>query len=293
MGQRRQLTGLRVLITGASQGIGRALVLHAAQRGMKVTAAARSKEMLETLAREVEAAGGEIEVVVADVTSQEDRKKMLQAAVDRFGGLDVLLNNAGIGATGHFTEADEARLRQIFEVNFFGPAELMRLAIPILEKGNKPMIVNISSAVGKRAFPARSEYSASKYALQGLSDALRAEMVRYGIDLLVVSPGLTSTNFPKNMIENKAKFPMDHNRSMTPEQVADATLRAMEKGKNDIVLTFKAKLMVLINRFFPKLVDRIMRKKVRKLYADEIAVRQQRLAAAQNSEPQQQKVGTA
>jgi len=294
MGQQRQLSGMRVLVTGASQGIGRALVLAAIKRGARVVAAARSREMLASLAREAEALGGEIETVVADVTSHQDRQKMLHAAVERFGGLDVLVNNAGIGATGHFMEASEDRLRQIFEVNFFGLAETIRLAVPILEKGNKPIIVNISSALGKRAFPARSEYSASKYAVQGLSDALRAEMVRYGIDLLVVSPGLTATNFPKNMLENKARYVIDHTRSMTPEQVAEATLRAIEKGKNDVVLSFKAKLLNVVNRFFPRFVSWVMSKKVRKIFADEIAVRQQRKAQAQQqASPPQQPVGSA
>jgi short-subunit dehydrogenase len=267
---------MRILITGASQGIGRALAEAATRRGAKLVLVARSEDRLHHLAAELRAGGAAVEAVVADVTNPADRQRMLQAAVDRFGGLDILINNAGIGATGHFAEASEERLRKIMEVNFFALAETIRLAVPILRNGNRPMIVNISSVVGKRALPARSEYSASKYAVQGLSEALRAELVRYGIDVLVVCPGLTATNFPQNMIENRAKWPMDHKRSMTAAEVAEQTLRAIEKGKREVVLTGAGRLLVWLNRFFPRLVDALVARKVRSLYRDEMEARTRR-----------------
>ena len=276
MGQRRHIAGSRMLITGASQGIGRALAEAATRRGAKLVLVARSEDRLHHLAAELRAGGAAVEAVVADVTNPADRQRMLQAAVDRFGGLDILINNAGIGATGHFAEASEERLRKIMEVNFFALAETIRLAVPILRNGNRPMIVNISSVVGKRALPARSEYSASKYAVQGLSEALRAELVRYGIDVLVVCPGLTATNFPQNMIENRAKWPMDHKRSMTAAEVAEQTLRAIEKGKREVVLTGAGRLLVWLNRFFPRLVDALVARKVRSLYRDEMEARTRR-----------------
>src|SRR5205823_10051985 len=115
------------------------------------------------------------------------------------------------------------RLRAIMEVNFFGLAETTRAFLPMLREGNKPALVNISSIAGKRGIPARSEYSTSKFAVQGFSEALRGELAKDGIDVLVVCPGLTQTNFSQNMIEQKARLPMDHLRGMTPQQVADAT----------------------------------------------------------------------
>src|SRR5688572_10231283 len=115
MGQRRKIAGLRILITGASQGIGRSLAVDAAKRGAKVLAAARSADLLAELVAEVRSAGGTIETVIADVCSADDRQQMVEAAVAHFGGLDVLINNAGIGATGHFAEANLERLRKIFE----------------------------------------------------------------------------------------------------------------------------------------------------------------------------------
>nr|BAL54189.1 oxidoreductase, short-chain dehydrogenase/reductase family protein [uncultured Planctomycetota bacterium] len=285
MGRKRQLAGMRMLITGASQGIGRALARAACQRGAWVLATARSGDLLQQLRQEAQGFPGRLETQVADVTLSQDRHCMLDAAVEQFGGLDILINNAGIGATGHFSDASEERLRRIFEVNFFGPAELIRSAIPWLRQGRTPLIVNISSVVGLRAVPARSEYSASKFALQGLSEALRAELVRHGIDVLVVSPGLTATNFPNNMIENKARWPMDHKRSMLPEQVAEATLQAIEKGRNNLVLTWEGKMLVWLNRLVPWFVDWLMARKVYQLYCDEIESRHHPQPPVSQSEP--------
>jgi short-subunit dehydrogenase len=273
MGQRRSIAGSRILITGASQGIGRALALAAARRGARVLAAARSDNLLRELAAEASAAGRLLETVVADVTSAEDRQRMVAAARLCFGGLDVLVNNAGIGATGHFAEVSPERLRKIMEVNFFGLAETTRVFLPVLRGGSKPAVVNISSVAGKRGIPARSEYSASKFAVQGFSEALRAEVAKDGIDVLLVCPGLTQTNFSHNMLEQKARLQLDHMRGMTAEQAALATLRAIERGRNETVLTFQGKLIALVSRLFPRLADRLAARRVRALFREEIAAR--------------------
>lgn len=271
---RRQLTGLRVLVTGASQGIGRALALAAAARGCKVVASARSTDLLTQLTTKARAAGDTVETVVSDLTKPADRQKMLDAATRAFGGLDVLINNAGIGATGHFMDSDPDTLRQIFETNYFALCEITRLCIPVLKQGTTPAIVNISSVVGRRALPARSLYAASKFAVAGFSEALRAELAKDGIDVIVVNPGLTQTNFSKNMLENKAKISLDHKRGMTSEQVAEATLDALSAGKPETTLTFQGKLLVLVNRFAPWIIDWKAKKTVRELFADEIAERE-------------------
>lgn len=268
MGQRRDLNGARILITGASQGIGRALAVEAARQGMKVLAAARSQQLLQELTAEVRGQGHVIETVAADVTAPEDRQQMADAALRFFGGLDILVNNAGIGATGHFADAEPDRLRRIMEVNFFGLTETTRVLLPILKKGTKPAIVNISSIAGKRGIPARSDYSASKFAVQGFSEALRAELAKDGVDVLVVCPGLTQTNFSQNMLEQKALVPLDHMRGMTSEDVAHHILKSIRKGKNEVCLTLKGKLLVLVSRFLPRLVDMITKKKVRSLFKE-------------------------
>src|SRR5205807_4044760 len=131
---------------------------------------------------EVRKGGHTLETVLADVTSPADRRRMVEAAVQYFGGLDVLVNNAGIGAAGHFADVGPDRLRKIMEVNFFGLTETTRACLPLLKRGTTPAILNVSSIAGKRGIPARSEYSASKFAVQGFSEALRAELDKDGID---------------------------------------------------------------------------------------------------------------
>jgi short-subunit dehydrogenase len=278
---RRELAGKRVLITGASQGIGYALAVAAARKGCKVVAAARSAEPLEKLAAEVRAAGGAIAPVTADVCDPAGRKAMFAAAEGQFGGLDVLVNNAGIGATGHFMETQPESLRQIFEVNVFATGEMIREGLPLLKRGNQPLIVNVSSVFGRRGYPARSLYSASKFAIQGLSDAIRAELSKEGVGVLVVNPGLTQTNFSRNMLERSARISLDHQRGATPEQVAEATLKAVAADKTEITLTLNGKLLVLVNRVVPWVFELFARKKIRKLFADEIESRKQLTTEAQ------------
>jgi short-subunit dehydrogenase len=270
---RRNLMGSRILITGASQGIGRALAESAVKQGAWVLAAARSQDLLADLAAQRGPRDGVLETIAADITKPDDRSRIVDAAQDHFGGLDVLINNAGIGATGHFAEGDPDHLRSIMEVNFFGLAEMTRGCIPLLRAGRNPAIVNISSIAGKRGIPARSEYSASKFAVQGFSDALRAELAKDDIDVLVVCPGLTQTNFSHNMLAQKARLQMDHMRGMTAEDVAAATLRALELGKKETILTAQGKLLVFVSRFFPRLADRIARRRVRSLFRHEIKMR--------------------
>jgi short-subunit dehydrogenase len=270
---RRELAGLRLLVTGASQGIGRAIALQAARRGMRVIAAARNRDLLLQLQEEAKTSGQTLEIVQADVASAEGREAMVRAAVERFNGLDVLVNNAGIGASGHFAESSPDVLRSIMETNFFGTVETTRAFLPLLVKGTTPAVVNVSSILGRRAIPGRSLYSASKFAVEGWTQAIRAEFARFDIDVITINPGLTQTNFSQNMLERNAKQSLDHMRGMTPDQVAKATLDALAAGKKVVNLTLQGKALLFANRFLPGLVDRITRKKVRQLFADEMAAR--------------------
>jgi short-subunit dehydrogenase len=276
---RRALAGLRILVTGASQGIGRAIAVEAARRGGRVVASARSADLLQELRKEVQSTGGEIEVVAGDICKPEDRAALVAAAQQYYGGLDILINNAGIGATGHFVDSDPAALRSIFETNFFALCEVTRVFLPLLKAGRTPMLINISSVLGRRAIPGRPLYSASKFAVAGFSESLRAELWKDGIDVLVVNPGLTQTNFSKNMLEQKAKVQLDHLRGMTSEEVAVATLDAAAKGKPEITLTRQGRLLVGLSRFAPSLVDFFARRKVKKIFNDEIAARRSAAAA--------------
>ena len=266
---RRQLEGKRTIITGASSGIGKGLAVEAAKRGCKLLLTARNQERLEVTASEARAAGATVETFLGDLTEPPVRDGLIHAVEQHFGGLDLLVNNAGIGATGHFQYAGPERLRTIMEVNFFAPCELTRQAIPLLKEGVDPCILMINSVAGRRAIPSRSEYSASKYALMGFSEALRAELAKDDVELTVVSPGLTESSFEQNMLENNARHSLHAQRSMTAAQAAGLILDAVEHRRREATLTLKGKLLVLASRFVPRFVDRKMAQFVRKLYANE------------------------
>jgi short-subunit dehydrogenase len=263
----RDLRGRRILITGASGGIGRCLAEQAARAGARLVLAARSADRLDQLAASLGSRGAEVLAVPADVTSDAARRHLLDATVERFGGLDVLINNAGIGSWGHFTGCTEAILRQVMEVNFFAPAELIRLAIPILTDGQQPAVVNIASMCGRRGIPAWSEYSASKFALCGLTEALRGELARFDIDVLLVVPGLTRSDLSSHLLRREGRAPIDFSQGMPPEDVAAGILKALERNRTETVLGRDARWMLRVQRFFPRLVDALLARRVRRLYA--------------------------
>jgi short-subunit dehydrogenase len=265
---KRDLQGKRILITGASRGIGRYLAKQLAPCGTRLALVARSIDKLDALARELPEEQQEAMVVIpADVTSENDRQRLIQTVTDRLGGLDVLINNAGIASFAHFTDSSEAILRQVMEVNFFAPAELIRLAIPLLRRGQQPAIVNISSMCGRRGLPAWSEYSASKFALCGLTEALRGEMARFDIDVLLVVPGLTRTDLPRHLLQNTGRMKIDFGEGMPPEVVAQQIARSLQKNRTETVLGREATWMLRFNRFFPRWMDRLIARRVCKLYS--------------------------
>jgi short-subunit dehydrogenase len=256
-----------VLITGASGGIGRCLAEQAARAGARVVLAARSRDRLEEVARPLAAAGAQVLVVPTNITNAGERQHLLEAVVERFGGLDVLINNAGIASFGHFATSSEAILRQIMEVNFFAPAELIRSAIPLLTSGKQPAIVNVASMCGRRGVPAWSEYCASKFALCGLTEALRAEMARFDIDVLLIVPGLTRSELHEHLLRNEGRMKINFAGGMPPEDVARDILRALVRNRTETVLGRDARWILRFNRFLPRLVDRLMARRVRQLYA--------------------------
>ena len=267
---RRVIRGSRILITGASSGIGRALAGLVAEAGARVVVAARSTDKLDELAKELTSrTGAEVLPITADVTSEADRRRLLDTVVEHFGGLDVLVNNAGVASFGHFSSSSEDVMRRVMEVNFFAPAELIRSAIPILTDGNHPAIVNVSSMCGRRGVPAWSEYSASKYALVGLTEALRGEMARFDIDVLLLVPGLTKTDLRANLLHNTGRMKIEFDKGMEPEAVARAILTSLERNRTEAVVGWEAKWILRLNRWMPRLVDRLMNRRVKQLYAEE------------------------
>jgi len=182
---------------------------------------------------------------------------VIETARREFSGLDALVNNAGSGALGRFDAADEARLRQIMEVNFFAPAEFIREALPHLRKGNKPIVVNVGSVLGHRAVPEKSEYCASKFALHGLSDALRAELAPHGIDVLLASPSTTESEFFDVAAGKLTKSPAQFG-AMRAETVARLIAVAIAAGRHEIILSASGNLLVWLDRLCPPLADAIV-----------------------------------
>jgi len=253
---RRTIGGLRAIVTGASSGIGRALVIELIRQGASVVALARRAERLQEL-QSLVADTSRYRWVVGDVTRRGDRATALALANGEFGGLDALVNNAGVGALGRFDQADEARLRQIFEVNFFAPAEFTREALPLLTAGQRPIVVNVGSVLGHRAVPSKSEYCASKFALRGLSDALRIELAQVGIDVLLVSPSTTQSEFFEvaHSAGQERHGGRSLQRGMPAETVARRTVAAMRAGRREVILSAGGRLLVWLDRLCPPLAD--------------------------------------
>ncbi len=258
MFSRLDLRGARVLLTGASSGIGAALALRLAGEGARLVLASRGRERLEELAARIRERGGEATPVPADVADAAQRARLVGEAVAALGGLDVLINNAGVGAMGWFAEASAERLRRIFEVNFFAAVELTRLALPHLRRGRQPMLVNVSSVVGRRGLPGGAEYAASKFALTGWSESIRPELAREGIHVLVVTPGTIATEFKDNLLEKRFLLSWQTRRGMSADRCARQVVSAMRRRKNEVVITTGARLLLWLNRLSPRLVDFLM-----------------------------------
>ena len=255
---KRNINGSRAIVTGASSGIGRAVALELARGGANVVVVARREERLRELVEQITALGGRVETVVGDVTDAETRQRAINAAQSKLGGLDILVNNAGVGAVGLFQDADPQRARRLMEVNFFALVEMTRLALPLLKQGVKPMVVNVASILGHRGVPYNSEYCASKFAVQGFSESIRAEFTKLGIDVLVVSPGTTETEFFDRVIDRTAESNWPKHKAVTAAEVARQVVRAIRLGRHEIIPYRWGRVLCWLNRFSPGLVDRIM-----------------------------------
>jgi short-subunit dehydrogenase len=252
---RRNLAGARAILTGASSGIGRELARELARRGVRQVLTARREDRLRTLAAEIQSLGGEAECVPGDITESQLRLRLLEAARKRFGGIDLLVNNAGMGVFGPFQGADAERLRRTMEVNFFAPVELIRAALPLLKEGNDPAVVNIGSVLGHFAVPNKSEYCASKFALHGFSDALRMELARDGVGVLLVSPSTTATEFFDKAESDPERRPA---HGMSAGKVARGIVRGIEGRKREIIFSMGGKLAIAGDRLAPGLTAKLL-----------------------------------
>lgn len=255
--------GAIVIVTGASSGIGNELCRLLVRRGAIVIANARREDRLSELRQTLlgPAKGGEqpigqLHPLVGDVTDPGVRAALVSKAEQLGEGrLDLLINNAGIGALGAFEQASEARLRRVMEVNFFAPVELSRAALPLLHRGRQAVLCNISSVLGHRAVPNKSEYCASKFALHGWSDSLRAELRRSGIQVTLVSPSTTRSEFFDAVIDTPLGTASPSVGSWKPERVARAALAAIAGRRSEVVLSLAGKALVYADRLAPPLVN--------------------------------------
>jgi len=250
-----------VIITGGSSGIGKALAESFSKNGSRVLITGRSKDDLLVAQQSLKTKGLEVAIFQADVSLESDNRLMVEEALRLFGQIDVLINNAGISMRALFEEFDLEAFKKVMDINFYGAMYATKNALPHIIK-SKGSIVGISSINGKRSSPARSAYSASKFAMEGFLEALRTEVMKRGVHVLVASPGFTASNIRKRSLTKdgtpQGDSPRKEQEMMTSEEVADRIYKAVVNRKRDLVLTTKGNLAVWINKWWPTLADKIV-----------------------------------
>ncbi len=245
-----------VFITGASSGIGRACAIEYHRAGARVVAAARSFQKLTALADEV--GGDRILPVAMDVTDANQRASALQTACERFGAVDVLVNNAGWASFTTLLAMPSQHLDRMIALNFLAPIAMTQAVLPAMLARGSGQIVNISSVVAAQAIPRMTVYSATKSALSALSSGLRMELAGTGIDVLVVAPGSTATAFFEVAATVDAKATRLANAQYSPERVARAVVASSRRCRKEVTLTAEGKAITVIRRVSHRLADAIM-----------------------------------
>jgi len=250
-----------VIVTGASSGIGKACAITFAKKGANLVLAARSAEKLNEISKEISLLGVEVLCVPTDVSIEEDCKVLMQKTLDKFGKIDVLVNNAGISMRAAFADLDLQVLKKVMDVNFWGTVYCTRYAIKsILE--NKGSVVGVSSIAGYKGLPGRTGYSSSKFAMHGFLESLRIENLKKDLHVLLACPGFTASNIRNTALaadgSSQGETPRNEQKMMQPEEVAVAIVEAVIKRKDRLTLTANGKLTVFLNKFFPKWVDKLV-----------------------------------
>ena len=267
-----KLDGQTVILTGASAGIGEAGARMLAREGAAVALVARRKARLDHLKQEIEGAGGRALAVEADITSEEDRKRIVAETVNAFGRIDALVNNAGYGQRGPIEMVPVQAIRQNFETNLFSLIALTQLVIPIMRKQGSGRIVNISSVAGRIGSPLSSVYDATKHALEAVSDGLRGELAPFGIKVVIIEPGFITTEFlgvanevSRDVIEQDSPYAASiarRNESMqrlrkmagAPDDIAELIVKALvvANPRARYSAPRHAQILILLRRFLPE-----------------------------------------
>jgi short-subunit dehydrogenase len=250
-----------VVITGGTEGIGKALVGTLLQMGARVATCGRNHDKLYALQSAYPAAY--LHTIVADVSNENDCRRFIESSVKALGGIDILINNAGVSMRALLKEANTDVIKKVMDINFYGSVYCTKYALDsIIER--KGTIVGVSSIAGYRGLPGRSGYSASKFALQGWLEAIKTELMADGVHVMWVCPGFTTSNIRMAALDKNAdshgETPMDEGKMMSAEECAGHILKAVRKKKRSLVLTFTGKRTVFMQKFFPKLADKLVYK---------------------------------
>jgi short-subunit dehydrogenase len=247
-----------VIVTGASSGIGLACVKKFAEMGSYVVLASRSEDVINKISSELNCTENRCFAVKTDVTDEEQCKILIEKTINQFGGVDILINNAGISMRALFEHVKMDVLRQVMDVNFWGTVYCTKYALPYIQQ-SKGTIVGISSIAGFHGLPGRTAYSASKSAMMGFLESVRIENMKKGVQVLILAAGFTSSNIRKNALDANGnpqfETPRTEEKLASPERVAKNVVRAIRKNKRNRIMTLEGQLMVFLQRIIPKLVD--------------------------------------
>lgn len=249
-----------VVITGASSGIGLALVHECASRGAKIVMAARSIDKLQEVVTNLKSKGVACHAVQTDVSKEDDCRKLMEQAVQQFGTIHILINNAGISMRALFADLELSVIKRVMDINFWGTVYCSKYAYPYLQQ-NKGSLVGVSSIAGYKGLPGRTGYSSSKFAMNGFLEVLRIENLKTGLHVLTACPGFTASNIRNTALTAngsvQGESPRDEDKMMTAEEVAMHIAKAIIKRKREIILTPMGKLTVTLNKLFPKWMDKM------------------------------------
>ena len=230
-----------VLITGASSGIGEACAYEFAARGSKIVLAARNIAKLRNIEANLTNKGGESLVVKTDVSIEDDCKNLIVRTIEQYGRIDVLVNNAGISMRALFKDLDLSVIKNVMDVNFWGTVYCTKYALPYLLEA-KGSVVGVISIAGYIGLPARTGYSASKYAIRGFLDTLRVETLKQGLHVLVAAPGFTASNIRMTALtadgSQQGETPRNESKMMSSEECARHIVNSVIKRKRELILTF-------------------------------------------------------